>query len=44
MIETKGLNGALAFLMTFKAMGVEKILASPGSERAPVWRLWLILR
>ena len=22
--------------MTFKAMGVEKIFASPGSERAPV--------
>ena len=37
MIGTNGLNGATAFLMTFKAMGVEKIFASPGSERAPVW-------
>ena len=37
MIETKGLNGAQAFLKVLKAMGVEKIFASPGSEWAPVW-------
>ncbi|MGB0574937.1 MAG: thiamine pyrophosphate-dependent enzyme [Alphaproteobacteria bacterium] len=37
MIETKGLNGAQAFLKVLSAMGVERIFASPGSEWAPVW-------
>jgi len=37
MIETKGLNGAQAFLRVLGAMGVERIFASPGSEWAPVW-------
>ncbi|MBO37691.1 MAG: hypothetical protein CMM75_00740 [Rhodospirillaceae bacterium] len=37
MIETKGLNGAQAFLKVLGAMGVERIFASPGSEWAPVW-------
>ena len=37
MIGTNGLNSAPAFLMTFEAMGVEKIFASPRSEQASVW-------
>lgn len=37
MIETKGLNGAQAFLRVLSEMGVERIFASPGSEWAPVW-------
>jgi len=37
MIETKGLNGAQAFLRVLSEMGVERIFASPGSEWSPVW-------
>ncbi|MCG6876230.1 MAG: thiamine pyrophosphate-dependent enzyme [Betaproteobacteria bacterium] len=34
---TKGMNGAEAVLRVLRAMGVEKIFASPGSDWAPLW-------
>jgi acetolactate synthase-1/2/3 large subunit len=36
-IVTKGLTGAEALLRCLRAMGVERIFASPGSDWAPVW-------
>src|ERR1044072_951870 len=37
MIQTKGLTGAQSMLRVLAKMGVEKIVASPGSEWSPVW-------
>jgi len=34
---TKGMSGAEAVLRVLRAMGVEKIFASPGSDWAPLW-------
>ncbi len=34
---TKGLTGAEALLRCLRAMGVERIFASPGSDWAPLW-------
>lgn len=34
---TKGMTGAEAVLRILRAMGVEKIFASPGSDWAPLW-------
>jgi len=39
MIETRGLNGAEAFLHVLGHMGVDRIFASPGSEWSPVWEV-----
>src|SRR5216117_1481630 len=33
----KGLSGAEALLRVLRAMGVERIYASPGSDWAPLW-------
>jgi len=36
-MQTKGMSGGEALLRVLRAMGVETIFASPGSEWAPVW-------
>jgi len=36
-MSTKGMSGAEALLRVLRAMGVEKIFASPGSDWAPLW-------
>ncbi|TMI38765.1 MAG: hypothetical protein E6H41_07680, partial [Betaproteobacteria bacterium] len=33
----KGLSGAETLLRVLRAMGVERIFASPGSDWAPLW-------
>jgi len=33
----KGMSGAEALLRVLRAMGVERIFASPGSDWAPLW-------
>lgn len=36
-MKTKGMSGAEALLRVLRAMGVERIFASPGSDWAPLW-------
>ncbi|HUA56530.1 MAG TPA: thiamine pyrophosphate-binding protein, partial [Candidatus Sulfotelmatobacter sp.] len=36
-MSTTGMTGAQALLGGLKAMGVERIYASPGSDWAPLW-------
>ena len=36
-MKREGMTGAEALLRALRAMGVERIFASPGSDWAPLW-------